>query len=199
VSKDNNKLIDYDTLVDNALRGVVKTVLKSLESKENIGDHHFFITFITNHKNVDIPKTFHENHPNTMTIVLQHQFWDLKVEDDSFSVTLSFNGKQEKLSIGYNAITQFTDPSTDFALQFASNESAPANEKASKDETTKDKSNLSETTEDQTRNKTKKFPKSADPSFYSRATGFETFIGWLFLKDPQRLSTLFEYLELQMN
>ena len=134
MSKDNNKLIDYDTLVDNALRGVVKTVLKSLESKENIGDHHFFITFITNHKNVDIPKTFHENHPNTMTIVLQHQFWDLKVEDDSFSVTLSFNGKQEKLSIGYNAITQFTDPSTDFALQFASNESAPANEKASKDE-----------------------------------------------------------------
>ena len=97
MSKDNNKLIDYDSLVDNALRGVVKTVLKSLESKENIGDHHFFITFITNHKNVDIPKTFHENHPNTMTIVLQHQFWDLKVEDDSFSVTLSFNGKQEKL------------------------------------------------------------------------------------------------------
>ena len=89
MSKDNNKLIDYDTLVDNALRGVVKTVLKSLESKENIGDHHFFITFITNHKNVDISKTFHENHPNTMTIVLQHQFWDLKVEDDSFSVTLS--------------------------------------------------------------------------------------------------------------
>ena len=155
MSKDNNKLINYDSLVDNALRGVVKTVLKSLESKENIGDHHFFITYITNHKNVDIPKSFHENHPNTMTIVLQHQFWDLKVEDDSFSVTLSFNGKQEKLSIGYNAITQFTDPSTDFALQFASNESAPANEKASKDETTKDKSNLSETTEDQTRNKTK--------------------------------------------
>ena len=147
MSKDNIKLIDYDTLVDNALRGVVKTVLKSLENKQNIGDHHFFITFITNHKNVDIPKTFHENHPNTMTIVLQHQFWDLKVEDDSFSVTLSFNGKQEKLSIGYNAITQFTDPSIDFALQFASNESAPANEKASKDET-KDISDLKEITDD---------------------------------------------------
>ena len=155
MSKDNNKLIDYDTLVDNALRGVVKTVLKSLERKENIGDHHFFITFITNHKNVDIPKTFHENHPNTMTIVLQHQFWDLKVENDSFSVTLSFNGNQEKLSIGYDAITQFTDPSTDFALQFASNESTPANEKVSKDETTKDKSNLTETSDNQTRNKTK--------------------------------------------
>ena len=150
MSKDNNKLIDYDSLVDNALRGVVKTVLKSLESKENIGDHHFFITFITNHKNVDIPKTFHENHPNTMTIVLQHQFWDLKVEDDSFSVTLSFNGKQEKLSIGYNAITQFTDPSTDFVLQFASNENSPANEKDSKDETN-DISDLKEITDEKTK------------------------------------------------
>ena len=149
MSKDNIKLIDYDTLVDNALRGVVKTVLKSLESKENIGDHHFFITFITNHKNVDIPKTFHENHPNTMTIVLQHQFWDLKVEDDSFSVTLSFNGKQEKLSIGYNAITQFTDPSTDFVLQFASNERVPANEKDLIDET-KNISDLTETNNDKT-------------------------------------------------
>ena len=58
---------------------MVKTVLKSLESKENIGDHHFFITFITNHKNVDIPKTFHENHPNTMTIVLQHNSGILKL------------------------------------------------------------------------------------------------------------------------
>ena len=57
-----------------------------------------------------------------MTIVLQHQFWDLKVNEDSFSVTLSFNGKQEKLLIGYDAITQFTDPSTDFALQFSSND-----------------------------------------------------------------------------
>ena len=61
-----------------------------------------------------------ENHPNTMTIVLQHQYWDLEVGENKFSVKLSFNGKQEKLSIGYDAITQFTDPSTDFSLQFTS-------------------------------------------------------------------------------
>ena len=116
----NNKLINYDQLVDDALRGVVKIVLNSLEKIEAIGDHHFFITFLTKHKNVIIPNSFMENHPNTMTIVLQHQYWDLEVGDNKFSVKLSFNGKQEKLSIGYDAITQFTDPSTDFSLQFTS-------------------------------------------------------------------------------
>ena len=174
MSKDNNKLIDYDLLVDNALRGVVKTDLKSLESKENIGDHHFFITFITNHKNVDIPKTFHENHPNTMTIVLQHQFWDLKVEDDSFSVTLSFNGKQEKLSIGYNAITQFTDPSTDFALQFASNENPPANEKVSKDKT-KDVSDLKEKTDDKTKDQKNQNQTKLDRQSTGEVISFDKF------------------------
>ena len=174
MSKDNNKLIDYDSLVDNALRGVVKTVLKSLESKENIGDHHFFITFITNHKNVDIPKTFHENHPNTMTIVLQHQFWDLKVEDDSFSVTLSFNGKQEKLSIGYDAITQFTDPSTDFVLQFASNEIVSANEKDSKDET-KDISDLKEITDDKTKDQKNQNQTKPDSQSKGEVISFDKF------------------------
>ena len=121
-TKDKEKDIDYDFLVDNALRGVVKIVLQSLERKEKIGEHHFFITFLTQHESVNIPNHFLNNHPNIMTIVLQHQFWDLKVNEDSFSVTLSFNGKQEKLLIGYEAITQFTDPSTDFALQFSSND-----------------------------------------------------------------------------
>ena len=116
----NNKLINYDQLVDDALRSVVKTVLITLEKNEPIGDHHFFITFLTKHKNVIIPDSFMENHPNTMTIVLQHQYWDLEVGENKFSVKLSFNGKQEKLSIGYDAITQFTDPSTDFSLQFTS-------------------------------------------------------------------------------
>ena len=116
----NNKLINYDQLVDDALRSVVKIVLNTLDKNEPIGDHHFFITFLTKHKNVLIPNSFMENHPNTMTIVLQHQFWDLEVGENKFSVKLSFNGKQEKLSVGYDAITQFTDPSTDFSLQFTS-------------------------------------------------------------------------------
>ena len=120
MTKNNNKLINYDQLVDNALRSVVKIVLNTLEKNEPIGDHHFFITFLTKHKNVKIPISFMENHPHTMTIVLQHQYWDLEIEENKFSVKLSFNGKQEKLSIGYDAITQFTDPSTDFSLQFSS-------------------------------------------------------------------------------
>ncbi len=174
MSKDNNKLIDYDSLVDNALRGVVKTVLKSLESKENIGDHHFFITFITNHKSVDIPKSFYENHPKTMTIVLQHQFWDLKVDDDYFSVTLSFNGKQENLLIGYNAITQFTDPSIDFALQFASNESASANEKDPKD-ATKDISNSKETIDEKTKDQKTQNQTKPDSQSSGKIISFDKF------------------------
>ena len=145
----NNKLINYDQLVDSALRSVVKIVLNTLEKNEPIGDHHFFITFQTKHKNVKIPNSFMENHPKTMTIVLQHQYWDLEVGENKFSVKLSFNGKQEKLSIGYDAITQFTDPSTDFSLQFTlqneivndenfsenqSDEKLPINIKGTKDE-----------------------------------------------------------------
>ena len=144
-----NKLINYDELVDSALRSVVKIVLNTLEKNEPIGDHHFFITFQTKHKNVKIPNSFMENHPKTMTIVLQHQYWDLEVGENKFSVKLSFNGKQEKLSIGYDAITQFTDPSTDFSLQFTlqneivndenfsenqSDEKLPLNIKGAKDE-----------------------------------------------------------------
>ena len=80
-TKDIDKDIDYDFLVDNALRGVVKIVLQSLERKENIGEHHFFITFLTQSESVNIPNHFLSNHPNTMTIVLQHQFWELKVNN----------------------------------------------------------------------------------------------------------------------
>ena len=166
--KNNNSFIDYDFLVDDALRGVVKKVLKSLENKENMGDHHFFITFVTSHENVDIPQSFLENHPNTMTIVLQHQFWDLIVDDDFFSVTLSFDGKQEKLSIGFDAITQFTDPSTDFALQFASNESKLTLEKDLK-EKTEDKLNLEEKTDTLTRDQ--KSQNQTKPNTKSESTG----------------------------
>ena len=116
----NNNLIDYDILVDNALRNVVKSIIKYMIDEKDLGNHHFFITFKTKHSNVDIPSKFCETYPDEMTIVLQHQFWNLSIDDESFSVTLSFNGKQENLKIPFEAITQFTDPSTDFALQFAS-------------------------------------------------------------------------------
>ena len=116
---DKNKL-NYDQLVDQALKTVVSKVIKKLSETPDLGEHHFFITFDTNHHTVEIPESFHKQHPFNMTIVLQHQFWDLKVQKDFFSVILSFNGKHQNLKIGFDAITQFSDPSTDFALQFAS-------------------------------------------------------------------------------
>ena len=116
----NNNLIDYDILVDSALRDVVKSIIKYMIDEKDLGNHHFFITFKTKPSSVDIPSKFRETYPDEMTIVLQHQFWNLSIDDESFSVTLSFNGKQENLKIPFEAITQFTDPSTDFALQFAS-------------------------------------------------------------------------------
>ncbi len=118
-NKDKN-IIDYDILVDSALRNVVKSIIQFTIDEKDLGNHHFFITFKTNHPNVNIPQKFLEIYPDEMTIVLQHQFWKLKLEEDSFSVTLSFNGKHENLKIAFDSITQFTDPSTDFALQFAS-------------------------------------------------------------------------------
>ena len=149
----NNKLINYDQLVDDALRSVVKIVLNILEKNEPIGDHHFFITFITKHKNVIIPNSFMENHPKTMTIVLQHQYWDLEVGENQFSVKLSFNGKQEKLSIGYDAITQFTDPSTDFSLQFNSQDEIVINESFSENQSDTKLPKDIKDTEDENENK----------------------------------------------
>ena len=139
-NKNDTTIIDYDFFVDNALRSVVKNVLQMLYDEKNLGEHHFFITFETNHPSVRLSSDFHKKHPLNMTIVLQHQFSNLEVKDDYFSVTLSFNGKQENITVGYQAITQFTDPSTDFALQFTSfneEENLILNTKEKKTEKTK--------------------------------------------------------------
>lgn len=82
------------------------------------GAHHFYITFLTGHPGVDIPDHLRAQYPDTMTIVLEHQFWGLEVEDDRFSVTLSFSGVNQRLSIPFAAVTAFADPSVRFGLQF---------------------------------------------------------------------------------
>ncbi len=108
----------YDLKVQNALRGVVREVL--LEAAENglPGEHHFFISFKTDAPGVRISERFQEEYPDEMTIVLQHQFWGMKVEENEFQVELSFDNKSEKLRIPYAAITGFSDPSIQFGLQF---------------------------------------------------------------------------------
>ncbi len=113
-----DSLIDYDAKVQEALRYVVKSVLTETAKDGMKGDHHFYIAFKTNFEGVDIPDHLIERFPDEMTIVLQHKFWGLKVEDTYFEVGLSFNHNPELLVIPFEAIVGFVDPSVQFALQF---------------------------------------------------------------------------------
>jgi uncharacterized protein len=112
-------LIPYDEIVQEALRDVVGRVLGEVEQTGALpGEHHFYITFKTKLPGVNIPKHLTERFPDEMTIVLQHRFWDLKVEQDSFSVGLSFGGVPSTLRVPFAAVTDFVDPAVDFSLKF---------------------------------------------------------------------------------
>lgn len=110
--------IRYDLLTQQALRGVVRNVLADTARKGLIGDHHFYITFDTQAPGVRLSERMRAQYPEHMTIILQHQFWDLKVSEDAFEVGLSFGGVAEKLSVPLEAIKGFFDPSVQFGLQF---------------------------------------------------------------------------------
>jgi len=113
--------IRYDLLTQEAMRGVVRTVLKNVAARGNVlpGDHHFFITFDTHAPGVKLSSRMRAQYPKDMTIVLQHQFWDLSVNDDVLEVGLSFGGVPERLAIPMAAIKSFVDPSVKFGMQFA--------------------------------------------------------------------------------
>jgi hypothetical protein len=112
-------LIPYDEIVQEALRDVVGRVLGEVEHTGGLpGEHHFYITFKTKLPGVNIPKHLTERFPDEMTIVLQHRFWDLKVEQDAFSVGLSFGGVPSTLRVPFAAVTDFVDPAVDFSLKF---------------------------------------------------------------------------------
>ena len=110
--------LNYELLVEDALRSVVHTSLGIVEKVGLPGDTHFFISFSTTHSGVEIDSHLRAKHPENMTIVLQHQFADLKVDTDKFSVTLFFAGKPSPMIIPFQAITNFNDPSVGFGLQF---------------------------------------------------------------------------------
>jgi len=115
-------LIPYDEIVQDALRAVVGRVLGEVEQTGGLpGDHHFYITFKTRMPGVAIPKHLLERFPEEMTIVIQHRFWDLKVEEDVFTVGLSFGGVPATLRVPFAAVTQFHDPAVEFALTFQAN------------------------------------------------------------------------------
>jgi hypothetical protein len=112
--------IRYDLLTQEAMRGVVRTVLKDTAARgELTGDHHFFITFDTRSPGVKLSPRMRAQYPQDMTIVLQHQFWDLTLTDDVLEVGLSFGGIPERLAVPLAAIKSFVDPSVKFGMQFA--------------------------------------------------------------------------------
>jgi len=115
-------LLHYPTLIDQAMRGVVRDVLKRVQSSGLPGDHHFYVSFSTVYPGVKISEQLKSRYPKEITIVLQHQFWDFKVEENQFQATLSFGGVPEKLVVPYAALTAFADPSIKFGLQFQSSE-----------------------------------------------------------------------------
>lgn len=111
-------MIDYQNLIQNALLGVVRDILKQVEENGLNGDNYFYITFQTNTNGVIIPSFLKEKYPTEMTIVLQHQFENLSVSQNGFSVDLSFQGKPQTISIPFKSILVFADPSVNFSLQF---------------------------------------------------------------------------------
>lgn len=108
----------YDRMVEDALRGVVRRALRDVSASGLPGDHHFYLTFRTGENAVQIAPALKSQYPKEMTIVLQHQFWGLEVNEEGFAVTLSFGGKHERLVVPYRAIVSFADPSVKFGLQF---------------------------------------------------------------------------------
>ena len=110
--------IGYQALTDAALRGVVRDALRRIEKSGLIGAHHFYLTFRTHGDGVDIPEFLKEQYPEEMTIIIQHQYWALKVKEDYFEVTLTFKKLPAPLHIPFNALTAFFDPGVQFGLQF---------------------------------------------------------------------------------
>jgi hypothetical protein len=113
-----NTDFDYDEMVQNALRGVVRDILSDVAVNGLKGEHHYYVAFATGEDGVSLPAYLKERYPTEMTIVLQHQFWGLVIRPNHFEINLSFSGVPERLVIPFDAIIGFLDPSVQFGLQF---------------------------------------------------------------------------------
>jgi hypothetical protein len=116
--------IDYPRIIEAALRDAVRRVLAQVAEHGLPGDHHFFLAFRTAHPGVRLPSAQRDLHPDEMQIILQHQFWNLEVGDEDFSVELSFGGRRQGLTVPFAALTAFADPSAELALRFTSGDGA---------------------------------------------------------------------------
>ena len=117
--RNDQDLMGYEALAQEALRGVVKAALKRANAPGGLpGQHHFYITFKSRAPGVSVPPDLVDRYPDEMTIILQHQYWDLAPGETFFAITLKFGGQPKKLSVPYGAVTRFYDPSVQFLLQF---------------------------------------------------------------------------------
>jgi hypothetical protein len=138
--------IDYGNLMHNAMRSLIQEVLTEVKNNGLPGEHHFFITFDTNHAGVEMASWLKDRYPTEITVVMQHWYDDLEVKDDGFSVTLNFGDTPEHLVIPYEAILTFVDPSVEFGLRFETSEEdedtdeqkPTVSEESNKDETKKE-------------------------------------------------------------
>ena len=129
-----SRSIDYGKLMHNAMRGLIQHVLRDVRDNGLPGVHHFFITFDTTHPDVEIADWLRDRYPGEMTVVMQHWFDNLVVEADFFSVTLNFGDQPEDLTIPYDAILTFVDPSVEFGLRFESHEEEDEDEDEGEDD-----------------------------------------------------------------
>lgn len=117
--------IGYQALLDNAQRSIIREALRHVARGGTMGNHHFLITFETHAPGVVLSDAMRERFPEQITIVLQHQFWNLKVEEDAFEVGLSFNKVPEMLRVPFDSIRQFADPSQNFGLNIGRPDARP--------------------------------------------------------------------------
>ena len=127
-------LMGYNHIVEDALKGVVREALSRVAAVGLPGDHHFYITYRTDAPGVELPDSLREQYPDEITIVIQHQFWDLVIEPELFSVTLSFEGRNQHLVVPFSAVTGFADPSVQFGLQFKADQASIDDEMHDRDE-----------------------------------------------------------------
>ena len=109
-------MINYQNILNKNMLGVFKDVLKNIRDNGLSDNNHLYITFLTNHKEVILPEWIIKNYPKEMTIVVQYEYYDIVINKNNFSITLSFNNIKTKIIIGYNAIVSFADPSANFGL-----------------------------------------------------------------------------------
>jgi hypothetical protein len=137
--------IRYDLLTQEAMRSVIRAALQDAATRVLLGEHHFFIAFDTRAPGVKLPPRVQAQYPERMTIVLQHQYWDLQVTDEAFEVGLSFNSVRERLHVPFSAITGFEDPSVKFAMHFADPNETPGEAAAAPEEAAPDEATSGET------------------------------------------------------